>query len=108
MLETIYKVLGFIRNTIGRWAIYTAPLLVLIHILVGNLHLIAEGLDEMAVKMNTIASGSSAMPIIDQLWNNANYFFPLEACFAMAMILLQLKVLCVGVRILKSVIPTIG
>ncbi len=108
MLESIVKVLSWMRHTLGKWAIYTAPILVLCHIFFSNLLLISQGLDQVATQMNTIASGMSAMPVIEQLWNNANYFFPVEAGMAMAMVLLQLKILCVGVRILKSLIPTIS
>lgn len=105
-MQYVIDSIKWLRQKFGIWTMVFIPLYVFIQIFLENILLIQQGLDDATASVNSVAGGPG-FPQIVAIWNAANYFFPVEAAFAMGSFLLQLRILAAAIRSLKSWTPVI-
>lgn len=97
--------LRLMRKQMG-WLIWlVAPLYVFFELFLSNIQLLTTGLGDVQTSVDAIRAGAAIFPQIEMVWRGANYFFPVQAALAMAMWLLQLRLIAAVVRMIKTSFP---
>ena len=101
-MQFIIDSIRWLRAKLGWWMWAIAPLWIFIQLFLENIGNIHAGLSDINAQLTTFATGSATRPAAAQIWKNANYFFPVEAVLALALYLLQLRLVALAIRLLKS------